>query len=396
MKKKHSCISILVVGFLCFMLGAATQSSKEDSIDRETVTAAEKIIGLDFTDGEIDMMLPSLQSNLDKYNRIRKANIDNSIPPAFFFNPIPVGMKFDAKQEKLIFSPPRLNYRPDDPNELAFYSVRDLSELIKNRELTSYDLTAIYLDRLKEYGPKLKCVITIVEELALKQAQKVDEEISQGIYRGPLHGIPYGVKDLLAVKGYKTTWGAAPYKDRVIDENAAVVKRLEEAGAVLIAKLTLGALAMGDWWYGGQTKNPWNLEQGSSGSSAGSSAATAAGLVAFSIGSETWGSIGSPSARCGVTGLRPTFGRVSRSGAMALSWTMDKIGPICRSAEDCAIVLNAILGPDGVDPTVADLPFNYNPQMVCGGKNRSGLACLRGSGIIGRFSALCSREQRWR
>jgi Asp-tRNA(Asn)/Glu-tRNA(Gln) amidotransferase A subunit family amidase len=218
----------------------------------------------------------------------------------------------------------------------------------------------MYLDRLKKYGPELECVVTLTEELALEQARKADEEIAYGRYRGYLHGIPYGAKDLLAVRGYKTTWGAEPYKDQVIDDTATVVKKLERAGAVLVAKLTLGALAWGDVWYGGMTRSPWNLEQGSSGSSAGSAAATAAGLVAFAIGTETWGSIVSPSTRCGATGLRPTFGRVSRAGAMALSWSMDKIGPICRTVEDCAIVFEAIRGPDGIDQTVLDGSFEYD------------------------------------
>jgi Asp-tRNA(Asn)/Glu-tRNA(Gln) amidotransferase A subunit family amidase len=224
----------------------------------------------------------------------------------------------------------------------------------------------MYLERLKTYGPKFECVITITEELAIKQAQQADAEIAAGKYRGPLHGVPYGAKDLLATRGYKTTWGAMPYKDQMIDEDATVIKRLEQAGAVLVAKLTMGALAWGDVWYGGKTRNPWNLEQGSSGSSAGSASATAAGLVAFAIGTETWGSIVSPSTRCGVTGLRPTYGRVSRAGAMALSWSMDKIGPICRTVEDCALVFDAISGPDGIDQTVVDLPFNYNPNVKLG------------------------------
>jgi Asp-tRNA(Asn)/Glu-tRNA(Gln) amidotransferase A subunit family amidase len=221
-------------------------------------------------------------------------------------------------------------------------------------------LTKMYLDRLKMHGPTLECVITLTEELALEQAARADEELASGRYRGMLHGIPYGAKDLLAVKGYRTTWGAEPYREQTIDETATVIKKLEEAGAVLLAKLTLGALAWGDVWYGGVTKNPWNLEQGSSGSSAGSASATSAGLVAFSIGTETWGSIVSPCTRCGVTGLRPTFGRVSRAGAMALSWSMDKIGPICRSVEDCAIVFDVIRGTDGLDPTVVDAPFRYD------------------------------------
>ena len=205
-------------------------------------------------------------------------------------------------------------------------------------------------------------MITITEERALEHAKRADEEIAAGKYRGLLHGIPYGAKDLLAVKGYKTTWGAMPYKDQTIDEDATVIRKLDEAGAVLVAKLTMGALAWGDVWYGGKTRNPWNLEQGSSGSSAGSASATAAGLVPFAIGTETWGSIVSPSTRCGTTGLRPTYGRVSRTGAMALSWSMDKIGPICRTVEDCAIVFEAIRGADGIDRTLIEAPFNYESQ----------------------------------
>jgi Asp-tRNA(Asn)/Glu-tRNA(Gln) amidotransferase A subunit family amidase len=218
----------------------------------------------------------------------------------------------------------------------------------------------MYLERLKKHGPELECVVTLTEDLALEQARKADEDIAAGRYRGYLHGIPYGAKDLLAVKGYKTTWGAEPYKDQVIDDTATVVQKLERAGAVLVAKLTLGALAWGDVWYGGMTRNPWNLDQGSSGSSAGSASATAAGLVAFAIGTETWGSIVSPATRCGASGLRPTFGRVSRAGAMALSWSMDKIGPICRTVEDCAIVFEAIRGEDGIDQAVLDGSFEYD------------------------------------
>jgi Asp-tRNA(Asn)/Glu-tRNA(Gln) amidotransferase A subunit family amidase len=248
---------------------------------------------------------------------------------------------------------------PDDLEDLAFWSVRDLAELIRTRQVTSAQLTRMYLERLKKHGPTLECVITLTEQRALESAARADAEIAAGRYRGLLHGIPYGAKDLLAVEGYKTTWGAEPYRDQMIDETATVVKKLDEAGAVLVAKLTLGALAWGDVWYGGMTKNPWNLEQGSSGSSAGSASSTSAGLVAFAIGTETWGSIVSPCTRCGVTGLRPTFGRVSRTGAMALSWSMDKIGPICRTVEDCAIVFDVIRGPDGADPTIVDAPFRY-------------------------------------
>jgi Asp-tRNA(Asn)/Glu-tRNA(Gln) amidotransferase A subunit family amidase len=253
---------------------------------------------------------------------------------------------------------------PADLEELAFLPVTELAELVRRRKVTSTQLTEMYLGRIRRYDPVLKAVITVTEDRARAQAKKADEEIARGRYRGPLHGIPWGAKDLLAVKGYKTTWGAGPYRDQMIDADATVVKRLDDAGAVLIAKLTLGELAQGDIWFGGTTKNPWNVTQGSSGSSAGPASATAAGLVGFSIGTETLGSISSPSTRNGVTGLRPTFGRVPRTGAMALSWTMDKIGPICRSVEDCALVLEAIHGPDGVDRTVKDVPFSWDATVT--------------------------------
>jgi Asp-tRNA(Asn)/Glu-tRNA(Gln) amidotransferase A subunit family amidase len=243
--------------------------------------------------------------------------------------------------------------------------VPQLAELIRTRRVSSTELTKMYLGRLKRYGPKLLCVVTLTEDLALKQAAAADAELKRGKYRGPLHGIPWGAKDLFATKGIKTTWGAEPYRDQVIDYNATVVERLEEAGAVLLAKLSMGALAQGARWFAGVTRNPWQPEEaqtGSSGSSAGAASATAAGLVGFSIGTETLGSIMSPSSRCGATGLRPTYGRVSRYGAMGLSWTMDKIGPICRGVEDCAAALSTIYGPDGKDITVGDAPFSWNPD----------------------------------
>jgi Asp-tRNA(Asn)/Glu-tRNA(Gln) amidotransferase A subunit family amidase len=241
-----------------------------------------------------------------------------------------------------------------------------LAALVRTGRVSPVALTEMYIDRLKRFGPKLEAVVTLTDDRALAQARTAEKEIKAGKYRGPLHGIPWGAKDLLAVKGYKTTWGASPYKDQVIDENATVVKRLDAAGAILVAKLTLGALAQGDRWFGGMTRNPWKLDQGSSGSSAGPGSTTAAGLVGFSIGTETQGSIVSPSTRNGVTGLRPTFGRVPRTGAMALSWTMDKIGPMCRSVEDCVLVLNAIYGADGRDGTVVDAPFDWTPDRPLG------------------------------
>jgi Asp-tRNA(Asn)/Glu-tRNA(Gln) amidotransferase A subunit family amidase len=332
-------------------------------IKTEDIAGAEKVIGLEFTQTERDSMLQDLIDNLKCYLALRKVDIPNSIPPAMEFNPIPVGLKIEKESRQFAASKARKLERPVNLEELAFWSVRDLAELIRTKKVSSTELTKMYLERLKKYGPKLECVITLTEERALARAKQADEEISKGKYRGLLHGIPYGAKDLLAVKGYRTTWGAMPYKDQTIDEDATVIKKLDDAGAVLVAKLTMGALAWGDVWYGGMTRNPWNLEQGSSGSSAGSASATAAGLVAFAIGTETWGSIVSPSTRCGDTGLRPTYGRVSRTGAMALSWSMDKIGPICRTVEDCAIVFDAIRGADGADQTLIDAPFNYDPKV---------------------------------
>ncbi|MBT8335051.1 MAG: amidase, partial [Gemmatimonadetes bacterium] len=256
--------------------------------------------------------------------------------------------------------------RPGSLEEVAFWPVTRLSELIRSRQVSSEELTRMYLDRLERHGPRLEAVITLTRERALRQARERDREVARGEIRGPLHGIPWGAKDLLSVAGYPTTWGAQPYREAMLERDASVVARLDEAGAVLVAKLTLGALAQGDYWFGGRTRNPWNLAQGSSGSSAGSSAATVAGLVGFSIGSETLGSIVSPSTRTGATGLRPTFGRVSRAGAMALSWTMDKLGPICRSVEDCALVFAAIHGADGRDPTARTVPFDWDPRRSLG------------------------------
>jgi Asp-tRNA(Asn)/Glu-tRNA(Gln) amidotransferase A subunit family amidase len=263
----------------------------------------------------------------------------------------------------MIRGPVKVRSVSSNLEELAFLPVTELSELVSRRRVTSSQLTQMYLARLKRYDPVLKCVITLAEDRAIAQARAADAEIARGKYRGPLHGIPWGAKDLLAVKGYKTTWGAGPFKEQVIDQNATVVERLDAAGAVLVAKLTLGELAQGDVWFGGMTKNPWKVDQGSSGSSAGPASATAAGLVGFAIGSETLGSISSPSTRCGTTGLRPTFGRVPKTGAMALSWSMDKLGPICRSVEDCALVLDAIHGPDGKDNSAIAAAFNWDASL---------------------------------
>lgn len=361
--KKNRIFVMLAAGVGCFLLGAVVGEQALSPVTREAVSGAEKLIGLTFTDAKRDSMLDALKDQLSSYEHLRKVNLANNVPPALIFNPIPAGMKFSTVRKKFVATPPRKVVVPANLEDLAFWSVGDLAELLRTRKVTSEELTRMYLGRLKRYGPKLECVVTLTESLAVRQARRADAEIAAGKYRGPLHGIPYGVKDLLSTKGYRTTWGAAPYKDQFIDEDASVVKRLEEAGAVLVAKLSMGELAMDEYWFGGMTRNPWNYNEGSSGSSAGSAAATSAGLVAFAIGTETWGSIVSPSSVCGTTGLRPTYGRVSRTGAMALAWSMDKIGPICRTVEDCALVFNAIEGPDGKDQMLYDLPFNYNPKV---------------------------------
>ncbi len=361
---KKICVILLVVlcGGIVFVSYHLFKGRGE--ISMADIRSAEKIMGLEFTKQEKKMMLENLKRNLSSYSQLRNIEIKNHIPPAFLFYPLlqPIA-KGDVKKKQIGLVPRSSVNIPENFEDLAFYPVTALSQLIRQRKITCLQLTQLYLDRLKKYGAALECVVTLTEELALKQARRADEEIATGRYRGPLHGIPWGAKDLLSTKGIKTSWGAMPYKDQVIDADATVVKKLTEAGAVLVAKLTLGALAMGDVWFGGKTRNPWNLEQGSSGSSAGSASATAAGLVGFSIGTETLGSIVSPATRCGVTGLRPTFGRVSRYGAMALSWTMDKIGPICRTAEDCALVFDAIYGTDGKDLSVLDYPFEWNPSL---------------------------------
>lgn len=329
----------------------------------EDIAIAEKFFALEFTPEEREQMLETLNDRLELYEKMRRVELQNSDSFPLLFNPNVSDPAPHPMPRTYPMSAQVSVTRPDNLEDAAFFTVTQLAELIRTRQVTSLELTQMYLARLKKYDPILQCVVTLTEETALQQAKRADEEISRGHYRGPLHGIPWGAKDLLATKGYKTTWGAMPYKDQVIDEDATVVQRLEAAGAVLVAKLTMGALAYGDIWFGGVTKNPWDISEGSSGSSAGPGSATAAGLVGFSIGTETLGSIVSPSTRCGVSGLRPTFGRVSRQGAMALSWTMDKIGPMCRSVEDCALVFSAIYGADGLDMTISNEPFAWNPAL---------------------------------
>jgi Asp-tRNA(Asn)/Glu-tRNA(Gln) amidotransferase A subunit family amidase len=355
---------LAAAGFLVLVIGGALALYfvKGKKINTEDVASAEKIAALHFTRKERRLMVGNLRENAADYIKMRKVALPNSVPPAVEFSPVGPGLRLPKEKAAAYSLPdnPDLQ-RPANLEDLAFWQVTSLAQLIRSRKITSVELTEMYLQRLKKYGPRLECVITLTEDLAMAQARRADDEIAAGRYRGPLHGIPWGAKDLLDTKGIRTTWGSLPYAERIPEANATVVDRLEEAGAVLAAKLTMGELAWGDVWFGGLTRNPWNYEQGSSGSSAGSASATAAGLVGFAIGTETWGSIVSPSTRCGVTGLRPTYGRVSRSGAMALSWSMDKIGAICRSAEDCALVFEAIYGPDGKDLTVIDRPFDWNP-----------------------------------
>jgi Asp-tRNA(Asn)/Glu-tRNA(Gln) amidotransferase A subunit family amidase len=356
---KPSTIIVLIV--LTFLSWQCKKSEKVEDITTTDILAAEKLAGLYFTKSEHDSMNGLISTNKDYYLDLRDYKITNDIPPALVFNPVPQDFVVPDRQLPMTWKVPYGIQLPDDENELAFYSLPELAALLQAQKISSVELTRFFIERLKKFGDTLQCVVSLTEEYALEQAGKMDEEIRSGHYRGILHGIPYGIKDLFAFPGYPTTWGAGPYKDQYLDEKASVISKLEDAGAVLVAKLTLGSLAMGDVWFGGVTRNPWNLRQGSSGSSAGSAAATVAGLVPFAIGTETWGSIVSPSTRCGATGLRPTFGRVSRTGAMALSWSMDKVGPICRDAYDCAIVFNAIRGTDNTDQSVIDAPFNYQP-----------------------------------
>jgi Asp-tRNA(Asn)/Glu-tRNA(Gln) amidotransferase A subunit family amidase len=340
-------------------------AADKPKVTREMIDNAAAIADVNIPDNYKDMMLEGLNDYAEGYEAIYALRLKNETAPAVIFDPVLPGAKFETVKQPLKISaaPSVGGAAPKNLEDVAFYSVRQLAELVRTKKVSSVDLTTMYMERLKRYDPLLKFMITLTSDRALGQARDADAEIRSGKYRGPLHGLPWGAKDLLAVKGYRTTWGAGGFEDQKIDEDATVVKRLDAAGAVLVAKLTLGALAQGDKWFGGMTRNPWNPRQGSSGSSAGSASATAAGCVAFAIGSETLGSISSPSTRCGTTGLRPTFGLVPRTGAMALSWTMDKLGPLCRAVEDTAIVLSAIHGPDGHDRTVHNAAFNWNANL---------------------------------
>jgi Asp-tRNA(Asn)/Glu-tRNA(Gln) amidotransferase A subunit family amidase len=326
---------------------------------------------LKFDSLEMVMIDSGMADLIESYRQIRAYNLQNSTPPAVQFNPLPYGFRIPEPTEKIRWNIPSGISKPAREADLAFMSIPELASLLRSGEMTCLELTDFFLERLKKYDPQLHCVVTLTEEYAREQAGRLDAELAAGKDRGILHGIPYGAKDLFAFPGYPTTWGAEAFRNQVIEQKAGVIQKLEDAGAVLVAKTSLGALAMGDVWFAETTRNPWNPEEGSSGSSAGSASAVAAGLLPFALGSETWGSIVSPSTRCGTTGLRPTYGRVTRSGAMALSWSMDKVGTICRNAKDCAIVFDAIRGPDPEDKTLIEAGFTY-PEKVDLSKMRVG------------------------
>ena len=347
------------------VLWAATEEGQRE-VTEEMIEQAARLAGLEFSAADRADMVRGVQANLDRYRALRSLEIDQSVPPPLYFNPVVPGQTFDDRRRPFRLSPSSAVSLPADRETLAFWPVTDLARLIETRKLSSLDLTRLYLDRIRRYDSRLFSVITLTEELALEQASRADHEIARGRYRGTLHGIPWGAKDLLAKRGYPTTWGFEPYRDQVIDNDATVVTRLEEAGAVLLAKLSTGEIARGDRWFGGQTKNPWKTDEGSDGSSAGPGAATAAGLVGFSIGTDTTGSILGPSRTCGIPGLRPTFGRVSRHGVMPVCWSLDRVGPMCRTVEDCAVVFEAIRGPDMRDLAVVDRPFNWNGRRAIG------------------------------
>ena len=357
---KITVMRIVLMSFLlsfCFFV-----QGQDTTVQKKDIISSTKLFDLNFTTKEIDTLYSDVIDNIANYKAMHQLNLPNSVPLSLWQTPVVAGMHFNKLQKNITWKLDNTVSLPNNKNDLAFYSIEQLASLIKNKKISSLALTQFFIDRIKKWGDTLQCVISLQEDIAYAQAKKADAELAAGKYRGLLHGIPYGLKDLFAVKGTKTTWGAAPYQNQIIDEDAFVYTKLKEAGAVLVAKFTLGALAMGDYWFGGRTKNPWNLKYGSSGSSAGSASATVAGLVPFAIGTETWGSIVSPSTTCGATGLRPTFGSVSRTGAMALSYSLDKIGPICRSAADAAIVFNYIHGTDGKDGSAVNMPFNYSPQ----------------------------------
>ena len=353
-------IQLLVISSFVIMTIACSSSKSEFS--KKDVIRSQKLLGLDFDKKYIDTLYPYLKSNKEGFDSLRKYTLANDVFPAIQFNPLPLNFSPKSQAGFPDWKIPENVQLPEKEADLAFYSIPQLASLIKYKKISSLKLTEFFIARLKKYNPILQCTITITEEMALEQAKKMDQELTNGQYRGILHGIPYGVKDLMAVKGYKTTWGAEPYRDQQIEMTATVVEKLQNAGGVLVAKLVSGSLARGDVWFDGKTKNPWDTEQGATGSSAGSGSATSAGLVPFALGTETLGSITSPSTRNGITGLRPTYGRVSRHGVMSLSWSMDKVGPMARSAEECAIVYSVITGKDPKDGTTTDFPDGFEPK----------------------------------
>lgn len=360
--------STLLPGALYTLAAQAQTASTSDALPKitsEMIRQAAALADVPIAADQMTMMLDGLNQQREGYQKIRQLHLPNSVAPAYIFDPVPAGAVVNTQRVPAILSaaPSIATKAPKNLEDLAFATIPVLAEYVRTKKVSSVALTEMYLERLKRYDPTLHFVVTLTEARAMAQAKEADAEIAAGKYRGPLHGLPWGAKDLLAVKGYPTTWGAGGFEHQNFAEDATVVQRLDAAGAVLVAKTTLGALASGDKWFGGRTRNPWNPAQGSSGSSAGSASATAAGCVAFAIGSETLGSISSPSTRCGDTGLRPSFGLVPRTGAMALSWTMDKLGPICRAVEDAAIVLGAIYGPDGKDRATQNAAFNWNADF---------------------------------
>lgn len=347
---------------LAFTAGVA-MAKLGNGINIDMLRNAGKLLGFSFADEQYEYMMPSVRVHMQSAEALREAGLDNHVPPAWSFSPLIGEYEIPEQEGPAAWVIPDDVRMPDKIDELAFYSIPELASLIHSMQISSEELTLFFLNRLKQYNDTLESVVTYTRDRALESARRADAELAEGKSRGILHGIPFGVKDLLAVSDYPTTWGAMPYRDQYIDHTASVVSQLDEAGAVLVAKMSLGALAMGDVWFDGNTRNPWNLEQGSSGSSAGSAAAVSAGLLPFALGSETLGSIVSPATRCGVTGLRPSWGRISRDGAMALSWTMDKLGPLARSAGDAAIVFDAIHGPDGLDNSLIEAGFSFDPEV---------------------------------
>ena len=364
LKRRHflACFSAMGLGSTLLPEALTIAAQDTDSVTVEVLEAAQKIAGVSFTRAEQQAVLARLNAGrgyLAGFAALRAAKLSDDEQPAIVFNPVPPGKVLPSGPRGIVRRARNVS-RPASDEALAFLPVTDLARLVETRQVTASELTELYLSRIAKYDRTLQSVVSLTPELARRQAREADQEVASGRYRGPLHGIPYGLKDLFAVRGTKTTWGSSPWKDRVIDSDSTVYSKLRAAGAILVAKLSTGALAVGAQWFGGLTRNPWNVTEDASGSSAGSGAATAAGLVGFAIGSDTGGSIVQPAERNGIAGLRPTFGRVSRYGGMTLAWTQDTVGPLCRSVEDCALVFNEIYGPDRKDNTVLDVPFRWD------------------------------------